>query len=138
MAEQAEAYSTDREQAATAVIDWQETQQDTRRALEDRLQVNDETHYKELRDEQAKQARLRGQLATADVRLSVLLAATAQGGGGGVSTTAGSSGVVHGATRAELDTAAAQRIVAIAGDGDQGLIALAACQSYVKEIVSTK
>jgi len=32
------------------VINWQETQQAARRALEDHLQVNDETHYKELRD----------------------------------------------------------------------------------------
>ncbi|MBC2658455.1 lysis protein, partial [Pseudomonas sp. MSSRFD41] len=29
--------------------------------------------------------------------------------------------------------AAAQRIVAITGDGDQGLIALAACQAYVRQ-----
>ncbi|KTC42258.1 lysozyme, partial [Pseudomonas sp. ABAC61] len=84
LAEQAEAYSTDREQVATAVINWQGEQQDARRALEDRLQASDETHYKELRDEQAKQARLRGQLATADVRLSVLLNATASGSSCGV------------------------------------------------------
>ncbi|MDT9643123.1 lysis system i-spanin subunit Rz [Pseudomonas sp. JV245A] len=134
LAEQAEAYSTDREQAATAVINWQETQQDARRALEDRLQANDETHYKELRDEQANQARLRDRLATADVRLSVLLNTAASGGGGRLPATAGTCGVVHGGTRAELDPAAAQRIVAITGDGDQGLIALAACQSYIKEI----
>lgn len=138
LAEQAKAYSTDREQAATAVINWQETQQDARRALEDRLQANDETHYKELRDAQTNQARLRDRLATADVRLSVLLNTAASGGGGGLPATAGTCGVGHGAARAELDPAAAQRIVAIAGDGDQGLIALAACQSYVKEIVSTK
>lgn len=55
-----------------------------------------------------------------------------------VPTTAGTCGVVHGGARAELDPAAAQRIVGITGDGDQGLIALAACQSYVKDIVSTK
>lgn len=138
LADQADAYSRDREQAATAVINWQETQQDARRALEDRLQANDETHYKELRDEQAKQARLRGQLATADVRLSVLLNTAASGGGGGLPATAGTCSVVHGGARAELDPAAAQRIVGIIGDGDQGLIALAACQSYVKDIVSTK
>ncbi|WP_053152185.1 lysis system i-spanin subunit Rz [Pseudomonas protegens] len=138
LADQAEAYSTDREQAATAVINWQGAQQDARRALEDRLQANDETHYKELRDEQANQARLRDRLATADVRLSVLLHTAASGGGGRLPATAGTCGVVHGGTRAELDPAAAQRIVAITGDGDQGLIALAACQGYVKEIVSTK
>ncbi|MCD9569441.1 lysis system i-spanin subunit Rz [Pseudomonas protegens] len=138
LAEQAGAYSKDREEAGLAVIDWQEATQEARRALEDQLQANDETHYKELRDEQAKQARLRGQLATADVRLSVLLSTTASGGSCGLPATAGTSGVVHGAARAELDPAAAQRIVAIIGDGDQGLIALAACQDYVKGVVSTK
>ncbi|ROM24640.1 lysis system i-spanin subunit Rz [Pseudomonas protegens] len=138
LASQAEAYSTDREQAATAVINWQETQQDARRALEDRLQLNDQTHYKELRDAQTNQARLRDRLATADLRLSVLLNTAAQGGGGGLPTTPGACDLVHGGTRAELDPAVAQRIVAIAGDGDQGLIALAACQSYIKEFVSTK
>ena len=138
LADQAEAYSRDREQAATAVINWQETQQDARRALEDRLQANDETHYKELSDAQTNQARLRDQLATAGLRLSVLLNTAASGSGGGVPGTAGTCGVVHGGTRTELGPAAAQRIVGITGDGDQGLIALAACQSYVKEIVSTK
>ncbi|WP_231978962.1 lysis system i-spanin subunit Rz [Pseudomonas sp. Os17] len=138
LANQAEAYSRDRDQAATAVINWQETQQDARRALEDRLQANDETRYKELRDAQTNQARLRDRLATADLRLSVLLNTAASGGGGRVPATAGTCGVVHGGTRAELDPAVAQRIVAITGDGDQGLIALAACQSYIKEIVSTK
>ncbi|QNH77114.1 lysis protein [Pseudomonas protegens] len=138
LADQAEAYSTDREQAATAVINWQETQQEARRALEDRLQTNDETYYKELRDAQTNQARLRDRLATADLRLSVLLNTTAEGGSGGVPATTGTCGVVHGGARAELDPAAAERIVAITGDGDQGLIALAACQSYVKEIVPMK
>jgi hypothetical protein len=126
LAEQAEAYGRDREQAAVAVIDWQESQQVERRALEDRLQANDQTHYKELRDAQTYQARLRDQLATADVRLSVLLAGD-PGGGGGVSTAAGAGSVDHGGARVELDPAAAQRVVAIVGDGDQGLIALAAC-----------
>ncbi|MDD1020716.1 lysis system i-spanin subunit Rz [Pseudomonas sp. TNT2022 ID1048] len=137
LADQAEAYSTDREQAATAVINWQEEQQDARRALEDRLQANDETHYKELRDAQTNQARLRDRIATAELQLSVLLNTAAAGGGGGVSATAGTCSVVHGRARAELDPAAAQRIVAIAGDGDQGLIALVACQSYVKEVTRT-
>lgn len=67
-----------------------------------------------------------GRLATADLRLSVLLNTVASGGSGGVSATAGTCGVVHGGARAELAPVAAQRIVAIAGDGDQGLIALAA------------
>ncbi|WP_265533594.1 lysis system i-spanin subunit Rz [Pseudomonas saponiphila] len=131
LADQADAYSRDREQAATEVINWQETQQDARRALEDRLQANDETHYKELRDAQTNQARLRDRLATADLRLSVLLN-TVSGGSGGLPAAACASGLVHGAARAELAPAAAQRIVAITGDGDQGLIALAACQDHIR------
>ena len=136
LAVQAEAHQRDREQAAVAVIEWQDRQQVERRALEDRLQVNDETHYKELRDAQTNQARLRDRLATADLRLSVLLAAP--GGGGGLPATTGTGGMVHGTARGELDPAAAQRIVAIAGGGDQGLIALAACQDYVKEVIAPK
>lgn len=132
LAAQAEANQRDREQAALAVIDWQEREQVERRALEDRLQVNDETHYKELRNAQTDQARLRDRLATADVRLSVLLAAP--GGRGGLPAATGPGRVDHGEARGELDPAAAQRIVAIAGDGDQGLIALRACQAYVGEI----
>ncbi|WP_210713262.1 lysis system i-spanin subunit Rz [Pseudomonas sp. MWU349] len=135
LAEQAKAYSTDREQAATTVINWQGEQQDARRALEDRLQESEETHYKELRDAQSNQVRLRDKLATTELRLSVLLASTATGGGGGLPATAGTCGVVHGGARAELDPAAAQRIVAITGDGDQGLIALRACQGYVREMI---
>ncbi|AZC23244.1 lysis system i-spanin subunit Rz [Pseudomonas sessilinigenes] len=138
LAEQAEAYSTDREQAATAVIDWQGEQQDARRALEDRQKASDETHYKELRDVQSNQVRLRDKLATTELRLSLLLNTAASAGRCGVPATAGAGGMDHGAARAELDPAAAQRIVAIAGDGDEGLIALAACQDYVKGVVSTK
>jgi hypothetical protein len=42
--------------------------------------------------------------------------------------------VVHGGTRARLDPAHAQRIIRITDAGDQGLIALAACQAYVREV----
>ena len=136
-AEQAEAFQRERNEASVAVLDWQEDEQTKRRALEDRLQANDETHYKELLDAQQLQDRLRDRLATADLRLSVLLSGptTATSGSGGVREASGSSSVVHGGTRAELDPAHAQRILAITGDGDEGLIALQACQAYVHEIV---
>lgn len=106
-----------------------------RSVLEQRLATLDQTHHKELSDAQTLQARLRDRLATADLRLSVLLAAPA-GGGHPVSATPGAGGVVHGGTRGELDPAAAQRIVAITGAGDDGLIALAACQAYVREVTA--
>jgi len=90
-----------------------------------------------MNDAQQAQARLRDRLATADLRLSVLVDAgtlTAQGCDGGVRETPSTAGVVHGAVRAQLDPAHAQRIVAITDEGDRGLIALQACQAYVREI----
>ena len=106
-------------------------EQDKRSALERRLQTNDSTHYKELSDAKKAQQCLSDRLATADVRLSVLLAA---GPVAGVSATAGAGSVVHGATRTELDPAHAQRIIGITDAGDRGLIALKACQAYVREV----
>jgi hypothetical protein len=135
LADQAASHATDRESAAAAAIDRLEFEQTERRALENRLQAIAETHYKELRDEQQAHARLRDRLATADVRLSVLLANPAQGRDCGVPATAGTAGVVHGSQRAELDPAHARRIISITQDGDQGLIALRACQAYVRGIV---
>ncbi|MBX8512095.1 lysis protein [Pseudomonas cichorii] len=132
LAEQAQIHLQERELASRAVIAWQEAQQKLRRDMEARLQTNDATHYKELSDAQKLQARLRSRLATSDLRLSVLLAAPASGRGEPAAATSGS--LVHGASRGELDPAAAQRIVAITDDGDQGLIALKACQAYVREI----
>lgn len=132
LAEQSEAYQREREDAAAAVIDWQDAQQNARRELEDRLQANDQTHYQELSDARKDQVRLRDRLATADLRLSVLLAAPSSSGG--LSAGSCTRSVVHGAPRGELDPAAAQRIVAIAGEGDQGLIALRACQAYVRAV----
>ncbi|PMU85227.1 hypothetical protein C1Y30_30695, partial [Pseudomonas sp. GW704-F3] len=64
---------------------------------------------------------------------SVLLAEDSASGCN-VPATPGAVGVVHGAARAQLDPAHAQRILAITGDGDQGLIALRACQAYVRTI----
>ncbi|UVL64341.1 lysis protein [Pseudomonas sp. B21-032] len=131
---QANEFQAEREAAAVAVINWQDAEQARRRALEDRLQANDKTHHQELTNAQATQARLRDRLATSDLRLSVLLAAPAQGSGCGVPAASGTGGMVHGAARGELDPAAAQRIVAITDAGDQGLIALRACQAYVREV----
>lgn len=111
------------------------TDQATRLALEKRLATLDQSHHKELSDAQTLQDRLRDRLATADLRLSVILAPPA-GGGHPVSATPGAGGVVHGGARGELDPAAAQRIVAITGAGDDGLIALAACQAYVREVTA--
>ena len=113
-------------------------EQDKRIALEQWLAASDRAHYRALSDEQTKQARLRDRLATADLRLSVLLDSTDSVSRDGVQATTGAGGVVHGAHRGQLDPAHAQRIIGITGDGDQGLIALQACQAYAKEISATK
>jgi hypothetical protein len=131
-ARQVNAFQREREASAVAVIDWQEAEQVRRRALEDQLQANDKIYYQELTNAQKDQARLRDRLATSDLRLSVLLATPS--GGSGMPATTSTGGVVHGTARGELDPAHAQRVVAITGDGDEGLKALQACQGYVRSI----
>lgn len=106
---------------------------DKRLALERQLSGQDQQHTKELSDAQRNQARLRDQLATADVRLSVLLAED-PASGCNVPTAPGAAGVVHATRRAQLDPAHAQRIIAITDTGDRGLIALRACQAYVRAV----
>ena len=108
-------------------------EQGKRLALEQWLAASDQAHYRALTNEKTKQARLRDRLATADLRLSVQLDAAATGCDA-VQATTSTGGVVYGAHRARLDPAHAQRIIGITGDGDQGLIALQACQAYVRAV----
>ncbi|WP_426182115.1 lysis system i-spanin subunit Rz, partial [Pseudomonas sp. TWRC1-2] len=93
----------------------------------------DQQHTRELSDAKRNQALLRDRLATADVRLSVLLADD-PANNCNVPAAAGSVSVVHAARRAQLDPAHAQRIVTITDDGDKAVIALLACQSYVNAV----
>ena len=83
------------------------------------------------------QAHLLDRLATADLRLSVLLDSTTTGSDG-IRVTTSLGGVVHGAYRAQLERAYAQRIIGITGDGDKGLIALQPCKDYAKEVSPTQ
>ena len=112
----------------------QRNEQGKRLALEQQLSASEQTHYKELSDAQTNQARLRDRLATADVRLSVLLDTTDVASGCAVPATTATGSVVHGPTRAQLDPAHAQRIVAITDAGDNAIIALRACQAYAKAV----
>ena len=109
-------------------------EQDKRLGLEGRLQSIDEAHFKEFSDAQKNISRLRDRLATADVRLSVLLDATDSAGDCNVPAAPGAVGVVHATRRAQLDPAHAQRIIAITDDGDNAVIALRACQAYVRAV----
>ena len=109
-------------------------EQGKRFALEQWLAASEQAHYRAMNDEKTKQVRLRDRLATADLRLSVQLDTPAATGCDGVQAATNSSGVVHGGYRAKLDPAHAQRIVRITGDGDEGLIALSACQTFVRAL----
>jgi len=137
LAEQADLHQNDLTAINNAASAQMSTNQENRLALEQRLSANDQAHYKEMSDAQTKQARLRDRLATADLRLSVLLAEDSAGSWS-VPTTAGAVGMVHGGARARLEPAHAQRTIGITNAGDQGLIALAACQAYVKAVTATK
>lgn len=122
---------------ALAVVGVLQAEQGKRAALEERLRADDEAGHKERTRVQKDTQKLRDDLATTALRLSVVLA-SGTGPGECLPTTAGPGGVVHGGARAKLDPAHAQRIIGITGDGDEGLIALAACQAYAKAISTTK
>ncbi|WP_426247258.1 lysis protein [Pseudomonas sp. TWR3-1-1] len=132
------AYQTERTNLANANSAQILAEQGKRFALEQWLAASDQAHYRVLADEKTKQERLRDRLATADLRLSVLLDTPSTNDRDGMQATTGPGGVVHGTPRAQLDRAHAQRIIGITGDGDQGLIALQACQAYAKEVSRTK
>jgi hypothetical protein len=133
LAEQAGLHKDDLAAISNAAAAQARTQQDKRLATERQLAAQDQKHIKELSDAQRDQARMRDRLATADVRLSVLLEDPASGCD--VPSAPGAFSVVHATRRAQLDPAHAQRIVAITDAGDQGLIALRACQAYVRAVV---
>ena len=133
LAEQAKQHGETLNQLATAGADAQKAEQDKRLALEQKLAASEQTHYRKLSDAQRDQDRLRDRLATADLRLSVLIDADSASGCD-VPATAGAGRVDHAAVRARLDPAHAQRIIAITDTGDRGLIALQACQAYVRAL----
>ena len=134
IAEQAGLHKDDLAEITNAAAAQARIETDKRLALEQQLAGQDQQHTKELSDAQRNQAVLRDRLATSDLRLSVLIDAADTASGCNVPASPGAVGVVHGAARAQLDPAHAQRIIAITDAGDQGLIALRACQAYVKTV----
>ena len=135
LSEQAGLHKDDLAEITNAASAQARTETDKRLVLEQQLAGQDQQHTRELSDAQRNQAVLRVRLATSDLRLSVLLDAADSASGCNVPSTPGAVGVVHGAARAQLDPAHAQRIIAITDAGDQGLIALRACQAYVRAVL---
>lgn len=85
----------------------------------------DTQHTQERERANQTNASLRADVATGKRRLSVLATSCSTAG----SSTA--AGLGHAEARAELDPAAAERIVRIANDGDDAIRALNALQDYV-------
>ena len=133
-AEQARLHAEALNQMTKAAATAQQAEQDKRLALEQRLAASEQTHFEKMTDAQKNQDRLRDRLATSDLRLSVLLDATDAAKGCDVPTTSSTGGLDHATVRARLDPAHAQRIIAITDTGDRGLIALQACQAYMREL----
>ena len=134
LSEQAGLHKDDLAEITNAASAQARTETDKRLVLEQQLAGQDQQHTRELSDAQRNQAVLRDRLATADVRLSVLLDAGDVAHGCKLPATASPGGVDHAAVRARLDPAHAQRIIAITDTGDRGLIALQACQAYVRAL----
>ena len=134
LAEQSKLHTETLNQLTQAAATAQQAEQDKRMALEQKLSASEQTHFRKMTDAQRDQDRLRDRLATSDLRLSVLLDATDVAKGCDMPATAGARGVDHAVVRARLDPAHAQRIIAITDSGDRGLIALKACQTYIRQI----
>jgi len=133
LAEQASSQTETLSRMTLAAAAQQRLEQDKRQALEQRLAASDQTYTQAMNDAQRDQGRLRDRLATADLRLSVLLDPR-DASGCAMPAATGAGGVDHGPARARLEPAHAQRIIAITDAGDRGLIALQACQAYVKAL----
>ncbi|WP_426620504.1 lysis system i-spanin subunit Rz [Pseudomonas rustica] len=136
LAEEARLHSEALNQVTLAAAAAQQAEQDKRLALEQRLATIEQTHFRKMSDAQRDQDRLRDRLATADVRLSVLLDASDVAKGCNLPASTGAGGVDHATVRARLDPAHAQRIIAITDTGDRAMIALAACQAYAAKVSS--
>lgn len=86
----------------------------------------DTQHTQERESANQTNASLRAAVAAGNKRLSVLATSCSAGSGA-------AAGVGHAEARAELDPAAAERIVAIANDGDDAIRQLTALQDWVSK-----
>lgn len=86
----------------------------------------DTQHTQERERANQTNASLRADVAAGNRRLSILATSCS------VRATGTTTSVDHAEARAELDPAAAERIVAIANDGDDAIRALNALQDYVR------
>ncbi|NMZ78414.1 lysis system i-spanin subunit Rz [Pseudomonas mandelii] len=101
---------------------------ESRRNTQKLLATLDTEHTKALNDAQATNNQLRAAVASGAHRLSIKAACPA------VRATAGAARVDDAETRADIDPAAAERVVAITNDGDEAIRALNGLQDYVNRV----
>lgn len=101
---------------------------ESRRNTQRLLLELDTKHTMELTNAQADITKLRADVAAGHRRLSVKARCPT------VRASGTAAGVDDAEARAELDPAAAGRVVGITADGDEGLIALAGLQEYVATV----
>ncbi|MBI3904419.1 MAG: lysis protein [Pseudomonas fluorescens] len=109
------------EDTITTLTNAANSRRNTQRLLADL----DTQHTKALTDAQATNNQLRAAVASGTRRLSIKATCPA------VRTATGAASLDDAEARADIDPAAAQRIVAITNDGDEAIIALSALQDYV-------
>nr|WP_207877571.1 lysis system i-spanin subunit Rz [Pseudomonas sp. 32_A] len=112
--------------AKSSRIDELEASIESRKNTQRLLAQLDTQHTQERERANQTNASLRADVATGNRRLSVLTAGLLAAG------SASATGLGNAKTRAELDAAAAERIVAIANDGDDAIRQLNALQDYVR------
>lgn len=132
LAQQAQTQAREAQVQAEAATRQLLAEREGRQQLERRLHDNESRYFKELSDARQTQVRLRDRLATADLRLSVLVERDATCAA--LPSTADAGGLDNGPVHARLDPAHAGRIIAITDRGDRGLIALRACQAYIRAL----
>ncbi|MBT9234284.1 lysis protein [Pseudomonas sp. MG-2] len=111
---------------ATKQISTLEAEAKSRRNTIRLLADLDTQHTQERERANQTNASLRADVATGNRRLSVLTSSLLAAG------SASATGLGNAKTRAELDAAAAERIVRIANDGDDAIRQLTALQDYVR------
>lgn len=114
--------------SATEQITTLEAATASRRNTQRLLADLDTQHTQELANAQATNNQLRADVAAGARRLSIKATCPA------VRTTAGAARVDDAETRADIDPAAAQRVVAITNDGDDAIRALTGLQDYINRV----
>ncbi|MNJ28170.1 Bacteriophage lysis protein [compost metagenome] len=116
-------------ESADKRIDTLERAAESRKNTQRLLAQLDTEHTQERERANQANANLRTAVATGERRLSVLATKCTA-----VRTAASPAGLDDAETRAELDPAAAERIVATTNDGDDAIRALTGLQDYINKV----